>query len=165
MGTQTVVPAAGRRLRPKARSAVIRLAEVACPPEARSLDLADGLVAEFEALLGAAPAGARWLIRYGLAAFDQGARLRPSSRGRRFARLPAERAEAYFAAVLAGRFGVVLQRIKGLVIFCYYELPLVKEQLGYRPDPYIAEVSRRRLVSYGEEIRAGELAVLEADGP
>src|ERR1700761_3689670 len=94
MGTEAVVPAAGRRLRPRARSAVVRLAEVACPPEARSCDLADGLVPEFEAFLGAAPAGVRRLIRFGLAAFDQGARLRPSSRGRRFARLPPERAEA-----------------------------------------------------------------------
>ena len=38
---------------------------------------------------------------------------------------------------------------------CYYELPEVKEQLGYRPDPYIAAVSRRRLASYGAQIRAG----------
>ena len=165
MVTDAGVPAGRRRLSPRTRRAVVRLAEVACPPEARSPDLAGGLVTEFEALLGAAPAEVRWLIRCGLAAFDQGARLRPSSRGRRFARLPADQAEAYFAAVLTGRFGVVLQRIKGLVVFCYYELPSVKEHLGYRPEPYIAEVSRRRLVSYGEEIRAGELAVFEADAP
>jgi hypothetical protein len=51
------------------------------------------------------------------------------------------------------------------VVMCYYELPEVKEQLGYRPDAYIAAVSRRRLDRYGPEIRAGEAAVLERDRP
>lgn len=46
---------------------------------------------------------------------------------------------------------------------CYYELPEVKEQLGYRPDPYIAKVSKRRLASYGAQIRAGEAAALAPD--
>ena len=40
----------------------------------------------------------------------------------------------------------------------------VKDQLGYRPDAYIAAVSRRRLASYGAQIHAGETALL-APGP
>ena len=48
---------------------------------------------------------------------------------------------------------------------CYYELPEVKEQLGYRPDAYIAAVSQRRLRSYGAQIRAGEAAVLAPGDP
>ena len=62
-----------------------------------------------------------------------------------------------------GGLAAVVQRLKGLVVMCYYELPEVKEQLGYRPGPYIAAVSRRRLASYGAEIRAGEAAVLAPD--
>jgi len=124
------------------------------------------LLAEFESLLRVLPPGVRWSVRGGLAAFDQGARLYPRARGRRFAHLGDGDADAYFRAVLArrgGGLGATLQRIKGLVVFCYYELPQVKDQLGYRPDPYIAAVSRRRLASYGPQIRAGEAAVLASD--
>jgi len=42
---------------------------------------------------------------------------------------------------------------------CYYELPEVQREIGYDPAPYVAAVSRRRLKSYGDDIRAGEAAV------
>jgi hypothetical protein len=45
---------------------------------------------------------------------------------------------------------------------CYYELPEVQREIGYDPAPYIAAVSRRRLESYGPDIRAGEAAVTAA---
>jgi hypothetical protein len=148
-----------RRLRAPMRRIAGRLAEVACPPGAREWQ--DALMTEFEALLAVVPSGTRTLIQVGLASFDQGARLYPPSRGRRFTRLSDARADQYFRAVLASkRGGAVLQQLKALVVFCYYELPEVKHQLGYRPEPYIAIVSRRRLDSYGAEIRAGEQAVL-----
>jgi hypothetical protein len=145
---------------------VARLAEVACPPEVRASDLGDRLLAEFEALLRVLPPGVRWLVRSGLVAFDQGARLYPRAHGRRFVHLADRDADGYFRAVLARQrsgLGAVLQRIKGLVVFCYYELPEVKDQLGYRPDAYIVAVSQRRLASYGPQIRAGEAAVLAPD--
>ena len=151
------------RLGPGSRRIAARFAEVACPPEVRTGNLTDGLVAEFEALLAVLPAALRWSVRGGLVAFDQGARLYPRARGRRFVQLAAGDADAYFRAVLArraGGMGPALARIKGLVVMCYYELPEVKDQLGYRPDAYIAAVSRRRLVSYGPQIRAGEAALL-----
>jgi hypothetical protein len=151
------LPASQRRI-------LARLAEVVCPPEPRAADLSDGLLAEFEALLGVLPAAVRRPIRVGLVAFDQGARLYPRARGRRFSRLGDAAAEAYFRAVLArAGLGTALARIKGLVVMCYYELPEVKEKIGYRPGPYIAAVTQRRLASYAAQIRAGEAAVL-ADG-
>jgi hypothetical protein len=149
------------------RRIVARLAEVACPPEVRAGNLTDELAAEFESLLEVVSPVVRWSVRGGLVAFDQGARLYPRARGRRFAHLADGDADAYFRAVLARRgagLGTALQRIKGLVVYCYYELPEVKDQLGYRPDAYIAAVSKRRLASYGPQIRAGEAAVL-APGP
>jgi hypothetical protein len=88
-----------------------------------------------------------------LLAVDQGARLYPRARGRRFARLDDVTADAYLRALLA-RSGT-LQRVKGVVVMCYYELPESKREIGYDPDPYIAEVSRRRLERYGDEIAAG----------
>lgn len=154
------------RLRSPVRRVLVRLAQVVCPPHGPAGDVTSELLDEFESLLGALPASLRWLIPGWLVAFDQGARLYPRSHGRRFIRLADAEADAYFRAMLARRrsgLAASLQRIKGLIIMCYYELPEVKEQLGYRPDAYIAEVSRRRLASYGPEIRAGEAAALGSD--
>ena len=143
------------------RRIAARLAAVVCPPELLTADLTSDLLAEFEAVLSVLPAGVRKPIRVGLVAFDRGAHLYPKSRGRRFARLDDATAKAYFRAVL-GRagLGTALARIKGIVVMCYYELPEVKEEIGYRPAAYIASVTRRRLASYGPQIRAGEAAVL-----
>jgi hypothetical protein len=122
------------------------------------------LVAEFESLLEVLPPELRAPVRAGLIAFDQGARLYPRARGRRFVHLADDVADAYYRAVVGRRgLGPAVQRIKGLVVMCYYELPEVKDQLGYRPDAYIAAVSRRRLASYAAQIRAGEAAVLAPD--
>jgi len=156
----------GGRLRAPVRRIVVRFADVACPPEVRAGDVMGGLLAEFESLLGALPTGTRWLVQGGLVAFDQGARLYPRAHGRRFARLRDEDADAYFRAIVArprGGLAAAVQRIKGLIVFAYYEQPEVKERLGYRPDGYIAEVSRRRLARYGAQIRAGEAASLGPD--
>ena len=153
------------RLGSAERRVVARFAEIVCPPQLRAGNLTGKLLIEFESLLEVVPPGVRGSIRAGLAAFDQGARLYPRARGRRFVRLADGAADAYFRAVLArhgGGLGAALQRIKGLVVFCYHELPEVKDQLGYRPDAYIAVVSERRLASYGPQIRAGEAALLEA---
>jgi hypothetical protein len=155
-----------RRLGSAERRIVTRFAEVVCPPQVRAGDVMAGLLAEFESMLEALPSGVRSSVRIGMVAFDQGARLYPRARTRRFARLTDDVADAYFLAVLArsgGGLRSALQRMKGLVVMCYYELPEVKDQLGYRPDAYIAAVSRRRLASYGPQIRAAEAAVLAAD--
>ena len=155
--------AAGQPLRTGRRKTLIRFAEIVCPPEFLALGLADRLAAEFEAALGALSPALRRSVPAGLIAFDQGARLYPTARGRRFTRLDDQLADRYFRAVLARRGGlaVALQRLKGLVVMCYYELPEVKDQLGYQPDAYIAAVSKRRLASYGAEIRAAEAAMFD----
>lgn len=165
MGDDAARPA--RRLRAPARRIVRRLADVTCPPQGRRQDLTSAVVAEFEALVDVLPAWLWWSVRCGLAVLNQGARLYPPARGHRFVALADAPADAYFRAVLTirrGGLGPALQRIKGLVAFCYYELPEVKDQLGYRPDPYIAAVSRHRLQAYGAQIRTGEMAVF-AVGP
>jgi hypothetical protein len=120
----------------------------------------DRVLAEFEQMLGALAPAARKGVTAALVAIDQGARLYPRSRGRRFTRLDDQAAEAYIRALLRSE---LVQRIKGLVVMCYYELPVVQREIGYHPAPYMAAVSRRRLESYGPEIRAGEAAVTEPD--
>jgi hypothetical protein len=148
------------RLSAPARAAARRLAEVVCPPGMVTHHRADRVLAEFEHVLGALAPAARKGLAAALVALDQGARLYPRSRGRRFTRLDDQAAEAYIRALLSGRLTAELvQRIKGLVVMCYYELPVVQREIGYDPAPYIAAVSRRRLESYGPQIRAGEAAV------
>jgi hypothetical protein len=120
----------------------------------------DRVLAEFEQMLGALAPAARKGLTAALVAIDQGGRLYPRARGRRFTRMDDRAAEAYIRALLSwGPVGELLQRIKGLVVMCYYELPVVQREIGYDPAPYIAAVSRRRLESYGPQIRAGEAAV------
>jgi hypothetical protein len=134
------------------RGVVLRFVTVVCPRPARTEDT----IREFDQFLGALrPAARRGLLGL-LAAIDQGARLYPRARGRRFARLDDRTADAYLSALLtrSGMVGGMVQRVKGVVVMCYYELAETKREIGYQPGPYIELVSRRRLERYGDEIRA-----------
>ena len=138
-----------------------------CPPEVRAGQRADQVLREFGLLLGALPPAARTALAVALVLLDQGARLYPPSRGRRFARLDDQVAGAYVQAVLArgGPAAELIWRLRSAIAVCYYELPEVQREIGYDPAPYIAAVSRRRLESYGAEIRAGEAAVTAPPEP
>jgi hypothetical protein len=151
------------RLPAGARRAARRFAEVVCPPEMVRHHRTDRVLGQFELMLAAVAPEARKALTVTLVVLDQAARLYPRSRGRRFSRLDDPAAEAYIRALLASR-GVpseFVRRLKGLVLMCYYDLPPVQREIGYDPAPYIAAVSRRRLASYGPEIRAGEAAVTD----
>jgi hypothetical protein len=121
----------------------------------------DQVLAEFELMLGALAPAARKALIAAVVTLDQGARLYPRARGRRFSRLGDQATEAYVQALLArgGLAGQLVQRLRGLVTMCYYELPAVQREIGYQPGPYLAAVSRRRRESYGPLIAAGEAAV------
>jgi hypothetical protein len=152
------------------RQAARRFAEVICPPEVRAGRRADRVLSEFGLMLGSLPSAARKAMAVALVLLDQGARLYPPSRGRRFARLDDRVADAYIRTVLARRdpAAELIWRLKSVITMCYYELPEVQREIGYDPEPYIAAVSRRRLESYGRDIRAGEAAVTarpEGDAP
>jgi hypothetical protein len=144
-----------------------RFAEVVCPPGMRAHHRTDRVLAEFELVLAALNPVARRGLIAAMAGLDQGARLYPRSRGRRFSRLDDQAAEAYIRALLArkGTAAMLVQRLRGMVVMCYYELPTVQREIGYDPAPYIAAVSRRRLESYGPEIAAGEAAVTTRQEP
>jgi hypothetical protein len=154
LGTDPLLSARVRRV-------TRRFAEVVCPPGLRAHHRTDRVLAEFELTLGALAPGARRALIAALVALDQGARLYPRSRGRRFARLDDQAAEAYIRALVArgGAAAQLVHRLRGLVVMCYYELSTVQREIGYDPAPYIAAVSRRRLDSYGPEIAAAEAAI------
>jgi hypothetical protein len=132
-----------------------------CPPEVRAGQRTDRVLDEFGLMLGSLPPAARKALAAALVLLDQGARLYPPARGRRLARLGDQVAGAYVRAVLARRdpAAELIRRLKSVITMCYYELPEVQREIGYDPAPYIAAVSRRRLESYGPDIRAGEAAV------
>jgi hypothetical protein len=157
------VPTAGpdAPLSARVRRVTHRFAEVVCPPGMRTHHRTDRVLAEFELMLAALAPAARKALTAAAVVLDHGARLYPRARGRRFTRLDDQAAEAYIRALLArgGIAALLVQRLRGLVVMCYYELPPVQREIGYDPAPYIAAVSRRRLESYGPEIAAAEAAV------
>ena len=138
-----------------------RFAEVVCPPGMRAHHRTDRVLAEFELVLAALAPAARKALTVAFVVLEHGARLYPPARGRRFTRLGDQAAEAYIRALLArgGLAAQLVQRLRGLVVMCYYELPPVQREIGYDPAPYIAAVSRRRLASYGPQIAETEAAV------
>ena len=119
------------------------------------------MLGELGLMLGSLPPAARKALAVALAGVEQGARLYPPSRGRRFTRLDDRVAATYVQALLArpDPAAELIRRLKSVITMCYYELPEVQREIGYDPAPYIAAVSRRRLESYGPDIRAGEAAV------
>jgi hypothetical protein len=153
-------------LSPSLRRAARRFAEIVCPPEVRTGQRTDRVLGELSLMLGALPPAARKGLAAALIGLDQGARLYPPSRGRRLARLDDRVAAAYIRAVLTrpGVTGELARRLKGVVTMCYYDLAEVQREIGYDPAPYIAAVSRRRLESYGADIRAHEEAARRLGG-
>ena len=109
---------------------------------------------EFGLMLGSLPPAARKALAVALAAVEQGARLYPAARGRRFTRLDEGTAIAYVQALMRRHdpAAELVRRLKSVFVMCYYELPEVQREIGYDPDPFIAAVSRRRLERYGTEL-------------
>jgi len=143
----------------RARRVLERLAVLVCPPDVVENGLTARVVEEFELHLGYLPAPARRLVGPALVLFDQAARLRPAARGHRFVRLTDVRADAYLRRVLYGQSGplsTAVRLTKSLVVMACYELAEVKAGLGYDPDPYITEVTARRIFRHGPAIRAAE---------
>jgi hypothetical protein len=132
---------------------VARFVTVVCPaPVVPGPARTDAVIREFDQFFEALHPAARRALRAMLVTVDQGARLYPRARGRRFANLDDRTADAYLRALLA-RSGMA-QRLKSILVMCYYELPETKREIGYLPGPYIEQVSRRRLELHGDDIRA-----------
>jgi hypothetical protein len=139
------------------RRIAARLVRVACPPDAGGPELVDRVVEDFARQVACLPPLTRRAIGPALWLFDELARLRRGSWGRRFVSLDDAGADAYLAWLLNERTGTLptmLRLAKGLVAFCWYEQPQVRAALGYDPDGYIAAVSRRRLERYRDEVSA-----------
>ncbi|HLU64856.1 MAG TPA: hypothetical protein VKZ63_01185 [Kofleriaceae bacterium] len=153
-------------LSPRHRRLLRSLVPIVCPPEAEALGVVDAVVDHCELSVGAFPPPVRAALRLGLATYDLSAAAWPPARGRTAARLPRERAAAWFA--LWWKSPLPPQRelaraIKAMMAIAYYEMPAVKRELGYLPEEWIERVKTRRLKVYADEIRRHDESLIAPD--
>jgi hypothetical protein len=144
-----------------ARAVLRSLVPVICPPEAGPL--ADAIVEHMALTLAAGPTALHRGFAVGLVAYDLGALPRYARRARS---LVGDRAERYYAWWSHGPTPVHRQLARGinqLMSLSCYEQPEMMERLGYRPAPWIAEVTRHRLTVFRDEVRAQDAQILAPD--
>ena len=153
------------RLPKRLRAAIATLAPVVVTDEVTRLGITEDVVDGVERFLGAVPTHLRLGLMTGIQAFDSSARLVPSSFGRPFHKLPPAKAQAHFERWYHGPEAThqLARGIKVFVSFAYYEHPQVREQIGYRPDPWVAQVKAQRLERFGDEIAAHEQMLIAPD--
>ena len=143
------------------RKVACSLVPVICPPE--FAHLVDPIVANFELTIGASPAILRKGVGAGFAAYDLGSLPRYRKRAHK---LTGEAAERYYTSWEHGitPFHVQFARaLNQLISLGCYEVPEVMEAVGYRPAPWIDEVTRKRLTVYAADVRKQELQILAPD--
>jgi hypothetical protein len=151
-----------RRLRP----ALAQAARVLCPAEIETLGLVEHVVDYVELQLRAFPAGFRVGMVAGLAMIETAAALRPKSLGTPFSALAPDDARAWFRGFWNSRIGAFRQlarALKALVSLAFYDSAPMRDRLGYHPDAWIAEAARKRLATWGGDIRRHEEAIAAPD--
>jgi hypothetical protein len=144
-----------------ARAVLRSLVPVICPPEA--IELGDAIVEHMALTLSASPAVLRRGFAIGLVAYDLGALPRYARRARS---LPGDRAERYYAWWERGPTTLHKQIARGinqLMSLSCYEQPRMMERLGYRPGPWIAQVTERRLTVYRDDVARQAAQILAPD--
>ena len=137
------------------------LVPVICPPEAAPL--ADAIVDHMFVTFGATPRLVRRGLAAGLVAYDLGALPRY---GRRAHALLPEQAERYYRSWEHGITPLhrqLARAIKQLMSLACYEQPAMMDRVGYRPGPWIAEVTKKRLTVYADDVRKQEAQILAPD--
>jgi hypothetical protein len=144
-----------------ARAVLRSLVPVICPPEA--IDVADAIVDHMALTLDASPKVLQRGFATGLIAYDVGALPRYRMRARS---LRGDAAERYYASWERGATPLHVQLARGinqLMSLSCYEQPAMMERVGYRPGPWIAEVTQRRLTVYRDDVRKQEAQILAPD--
>jgi hypothetical protein len=134
---------------------------VICPPEA--VHLADAIVEHMGLTLAASPAMLQKGFAVGLLAYDLGALPRYLCRAHA---LTGERAERYFQSWEHGLTPAHVQlarAINQLMSLACYEQPEMKRACGYDPAPWMAEMTKKRLTVYAEDVKQQEAQILAPD--
>lgn len=137
------------------REVLLSLVPVICPPEAAPL--ADAIVDHMLLQVGATQPLMQKALAAGLATYDLGAIARF---GRRARSLTGERAEAYYRLWEHTQFGKAINQLMSLSC---YEQPAIMESIGYRPAAWIAEVTKKRLTVFADDVRTQERKILAPD--
>lgn len=147
------------------RRTLATLARAVCAPRPSEATPAtfEALGDEVERFLGSVPLAARLGITGMLWAIELAPMTSPRTLGRGYSALDDARAAALYGRWWRGPLHPVAKLLKMVVSFSWYELPQVKAAMGYRPERWIDEVSRRRAATWADEIRRGERAVLAPD--
>lgn len=142
--------------------AVLRsLVPVICPPEAAAVG--DNIVDHMALTLDASPVLLQKGFAAGLITYELSALLRY---GRRASKLVGEQAERYYQSWDHGVTPIHVQfarALNQLMSLSCYEMPAMMERVGYRPAPFIEEVTQRRLSVYRDDVRKQEAQILAPD--
>jgi hypothetical protein len=144
-----------------ARAVLRSLVPVICPPEA--IELGDAIVDHMALTLGVSPAVIARGVATGLIAYDLGALPRYARRARSLRGEPAERYYVTWAHGPTPLHREFARGIKQLMNLSCYEQPQMMERLGYRPGPWITEVTTRRLTVYRDDVRRQDAQILAPD--
>jgi len=143
------------------RKVALSLVPVICPPE--YAQFGSEIVANFELTIGASPMVLRKGVNAGFAAYDLGAL--PRYR-RRAHKLSGDDAERYYQSWEHGITPLHVQfarALNQLLSLGCYDVPEVADAIGYRPGPWIEEVTRKRLTVFADDVRKQELQILAPD--
>jgi hypothetical protein len=146
---------------PTARAVLRSLVPVICPPEAHGL--ADAIVDHMALTIDVSPPLLQKGLAAGFVAYDVGALPRYFKRAQHLA---PDRADRYYDSWDHGftPFHRQFARgIKQLMSLSCYEMPEMTERLGYRPAPWITEVTQKRLTVFRDDVRAQERQILAPD--
>jgi hypothetical protein len=146
---------------PTGRAVLRSLVPVICPPEAAPLT--DAIVDHLELTLAASPLLVARGFAAGLVAYDLGALPRYL---RRAHALTGEKAERYFTSWERGITPVHVQfarAVNQLMSLSCYDQPAMMEAVGYRPAPWIEEVTKKRLTVYADDVRRQDKQILAPD--
>lgn len=152
---------AGYRHDERTRRLLGSLTALLCPPEVMP-DLVAPVVDDVELTMQAMPVEIRTAMLAGLMTYELGAIARW---GRPASKLPPDRAARYLDL---WRHGLAVQRelvkaVRSLLCLAYFELPEVKQRLGYQPERWIEKVKARRLATYRDDVERHAARLFEPD--
>jgi hypothetical protein len=142
--------------------AVLRsLVPVICPPEAEGVG--EAIVDHMEQTFGVIPSILQRAIGAGFLAYDLGSVPRYLRRAHALA--PAK-AEAYYETWEHGFTPMHVQfarMINQLMSLACYEQPEMADRIGYRPGPWIEQVTKKRLTVFADDVRKQDAQILAPD--
>jgi hypothetical protein len=137
------------------------LVPVICPPDA--VAYADAIVDNMALTIEASGPVLARALEAGLLAYDLGAVPR---HGRRAHKLTGDAAEHYYESWEHGLTPMHVQFARALnqiMSMACYEQPAMMESVGYRVEPWIEEVKKKRLTVYADDVKKQEAQILAPD--